>query len=103
MGKYITKRLTLMIISLFAISLLSFIVIELPPGDYLTLHIQQLRLSGMKIDDALIKSLEAQYGLGQPFLVRYTKWITGIILRGDGNENERIFRKYTQTHGKCRI
>jgi len=40
-------------------------------------------LSGMKIDDALIKSLEAQYGLGQPFLVRYTKWITGIILRGD--------------------
>lgn len=83
MGKYITKRLALMIVSLFAISLLSFIVIELPPGDYLTLHIQQLRLSGMKIDDALIKSLEAQYGLGQPFLVRYTKWITGIIFRGD--------------------
>jgi peptide/nickel transport system permease protein len=83
MGKYITKRLALMIVSLFAISLLSFIIIELPPGDYLTLHIQQLRLSGMKIDDALIKSLEAQYGLGQPFIVRYTKWITGIIFRGD--------------------
>ena len=36
MGKYIAKRLTLMIVSLFAISLLSFIVIELPPGDFLT-------------------------------------------------------------------
>ncbi len=83
MGKYIGKRLILMIISLLAISLLSFIIIELPPGDYLTLHVQQLRLSGMKIDDALIQSLEAQYGLGQPFIVRYFKWISGIVMRGD--------------------
>ena len=75
MGKYIGKRLILMIVSLLAISLLSFIIIELPPGDYLTLYVQQLRLSGMKIDDALIQSLEVQYGLGQPFFVRYLKWI----------------------------
>jgi len=83
MGKYIGKRLALMLVSLFAISLLSFIIIELPPGDYLTLHVQQLRLSGMKIDDALIKSLEVQYGMGQPFIIKYTKWITGIVMRGD--------------------
>lgn len=83
MGKYIGKRLILMLVSLLAISLLSFIIIELPPGDYLTLHVQQLRLSGMKIDDALIESLEVQYGLGQPFIVRYLKWIGGIVMRGD--------------------
>ena len=45
MRKYIGKRLALMLVSLFAISLLSFVIIELSPGDYLTLHVQQLRLS----------------------------------------------------------
>ena len=83
MAKYISKRLGLMLISLLAISLLSFIVIELPPGNYLTLYVNQLRLSGMKVDDALIESLEVQYGLGQPFAIRYMKWISGIFLRGD--------------------
>ena len=83
MAKYIGKRLSLMFVSLIAISLLSFTVIELPPGNYLTLYVNQLRLSGMKVDDALIKSLEVQYGLGQPFAVRYVKWISGILLRGD--------------------
>lgn len=83
MGKYIVKRLVLMIFSLFAISLLSFVIIELPPGDYLTLQIQQLTLSGMKVDEALIDSLKVQYGYGQPFMVKYMKWISGIVLRGD--------------------
>ena len=83
MGKYIAKRFFLMIVSLLAISLISFVIIELPPGDYLTLYIQQLTLSGMKVDEALIESLKVQYGYGQPFAVKYTKWITGIVLRAD--------------------
>ena len=58
-------------------------IIELPPGDYLSLYINQLILRGDKVDEARIESLKAQYGYGQPFMVKYGKWITGIFLRGD--------------------
>lgn len=83
MGKYIVKRLLLMVVSILATSLISFAVIELPPGDYLSLYIKQLELRGEKVDEARIESLKVQYGYGQPFGVKYTKWITGILFRGD--------------------
>ena len=83
MGKYIVKRLTLMLVSVIIISFISFVIIELPPGDYLSLYIKQLELRGEKIDEARIESLKVQYGYGQPFVVRYTRWITGILFHGD--------------------
>jgi peptide/nickel transport system permease protein len=83
MGKYILKRLLLMIVSILLTSLISFAVIELPPGDYLSLYIKQLELRGEAVDEARIESLKVQYGYGQPFSVKYTKWITGILFRGD--------------------
>lgn len=64
-------------------SFVSFVIIELPPGDYLSMTINQLRLSGEKVDEARIAALEVQYGYGQPFIVRYWKWISGIVTRGD--------------------
>lgn len=72
-----------MLVSLFVMSFVSFIIIELPPGDYLTMTINQLRLHGEKVDEARIAALQVQYGYGQPFLVRYLKWIGGIVTRGD--------------------
>lgn len=83
MRKYLTKRFLIMIVSLFAMSFVSFVIIELPPGDYLSMTINQLRLSGEKVDEARIAALEVQYGYGQPFIVRYWKWISGIVTRGD--------------------
>lgn len=83
MGKYIVKRLALMLVSVIIISFISFVIIELPPGDYLSLYIHNLELRGEKVDEARIESLKVQYGYGQPFVVRYTKWITGILFRGD--------------------
>ena len=83
MIKYIVKRFGLMILSVFLISFVSFVIIELPPGDYLTLYINQLKVSGEKVDDALIDSLRVQYGYGQPFIVKYGAWISGILFRGD--------------------
>ncbi len=72
-----------MFVSLFVMSFVSFIIIELPPGDYLTMTISQLRLHGEKVDEARIAALEVQYGYGQPFIMRYLKWIGGIVTRGD--------------------
>lgn len=83
MRKYLIKRFMIMLISLFVMSFVSFVIIELPPGDYLTMTINQLRVNGEKVDEARIAALEVQYGYGQPFFVRYLKWIGGIITRGD--------------------
>jgi peptide/nickel transport system permease protein len=83
MRKYLIKRFSIMLVSLFVMSFVSFVIIELPPGDYLSMTINQLRLRGEKVDEARIAALEVQYGYGQPFVVRYFKWIAGIVTRGD--------------------
>ena len=80
---YIVRRVLLMIPTLIAISLISFAVIQLPPGDFLTSYVAQLREEGDDVDEALIEGLRQRYGLGQPFYVQYWKWISGIIFRGD--------------------
>jgi peptide/nickel transport system permease protein len=83
MAKYILKRVLYMIPTLFVISLISFTIIQLPPGDFLTSYVAQLRAQGEDLDAEAIRALEEQYGLNQPIIVQYTKWITNIITRGD--------------------
>lgn len=72
-----------MIVLLFGISVISFIVIQLPPGDYLTTYILQLQSRGTVVDESLIASLKAYYGLDQPMLYQYAKWIRNILIYGD--------------------
>jgi peptide/nickel transport system permease protein len=83
MATYILKRLLYMIPTLFGMSLISFIIIQLPPGDFLTSLISAIAESGQGLDQASIDALTAQYGLDQPVWVQYWSWISGILLRGD--------------------
>jgi peptide/nickel transport system permease protein len=83
MIRYLVKRLVIMVVSLAIMSFVSFVIIELPPGDYLSMYIRQLELRGERVDEARLESLKVEYGYGQPFMVKYTKWITGIVLRGN--------------------
>ena len=87
MFSYILKRVLYMIPTLIVISIISFVVIQLPPGDYLTSYVAQLRMEGEDIDAEEIAALEARYGLGQPVYVQYYKWISGILLRGDWGQS----------------
>ena len=84
---YILKRVLYMIPTLIVISIISFVVIQLPPGDYLTSYVAQLRQQGEDIDAEEIAALEERYGLGQPVYVQYYKWMTGILLRGDWGQS----------------
>lgn len=79
---YIIRRIFLLIPTLIAISIVSFILIQLPPGDYLTSYVAQLSQQGEQVDQSALAALKAQYGLDQPVYVQYLKWITGV-LRGD--------------------
>ena len=72
----------IMIPTLILISLVSFIIIQLPRGDFLTSYIAQLAASGEAVDQSTIASLRVRYGLDQPIAVQYLKWIWGFI-QGD--------------------
>jgi len=80
---YILKRITQMIPLLLAITVIVFIVIQLPPGDYLTTYIRQLELQGRLVDQGEIEALRRQYGLDRPGYMQYFIWIRNIITRGD--------------------
>ena len=80
---YIFKRLVYMIPTLFGMSLISFLIIQLPPGDYLSSMIATMSDSGQAVDPDEIERLKQIYGFDDPFYIQYVKWIWGIISRGD--------------------
>ncbi len=82
MLSYITRRFIYMIIILLVMSIVAFIIIQLPPGDYLTSYIISLRAGGQRIGEAEIASLRKQYGLDLPIYFQYFKWAWGM-LHGD--------------------
>ena len=82
MLRYIAHRIMVMIPTLLAISVLVFIIIQLPPGDYLTTMINEAVASGMDVDKAKVEFLRAQYGLDKPMWEQYLIWLFGM-LQGD--------------------
>ena len=84
---FIVQRILLMIPMLVAISILSFVIIQLPPGDFLTSYVAQLRKEGDEVDEAELASLRQRYGLGQPAYVQYLRWISGVLLKGDWGQS----------------
>lgn len=79
---YIIRRLFLMVPTLWVISVISFAIIQLPPGDYLTSYVANLQQSGESADEAVLASLRARYGLDRPLPVQYLLWMKGV-LHGD--------------------
>ena len=83
MGAYVIRRLLLFIPMLVAISVITFILIQLPPGDYLTSEIMAMAERGEEVDEAVIAALKLRYGLDRPMVEQYFRWITNIIFEGD--------------------
>lgn len=83
MVHYIARRLLYMVPTLLAISILTFLVIQAPPGDYLNTVVAKLEAEGQYVDRAQLEALRNRYGLDEPIWVQYWRWITGIIIHGD--------------------
>jgi peptide/nickel transport system permease protein len=79
MLRYIIQRLLLMIPTLLAISILTFVIIQLPPGNYLDTMIGELRASGETADLQKAEFLKKQYGLDEPIWMQYWTWLTGLV------------------------
>lgn len=81
---YILRRILYMIPTVFLISIVAFIIINLPPGDYLTAMVaEQIEEGDAAAAQAQAERLRERYGLGEPVIVRYWKWMSGIVTRGD--------------------
>jgi peptide/nickel transport system permease protein len=82
MTQYIIRRVLFFIPTLFAISMVTFFIIQLPPGDFLTAYEARLASSGDAVDLQRVAELRERYGLDDPVPVQYWKWISGVF-RGD--------------------
>jgi peptide/nickel transport system permease protein len=83
MKEFVLQRLLILIPFLFLVSVMSFIIIQLPPGDYVDSYIRNLETQGGTVNDAQKADLQAQYGLDKSLPVQYGIWISNILLRGD--------------------
>ncbi|MCP4430693.1 MAG: ABC transporter permease [Gammaproteobacteria bacterium] len=79
---YILRRLLSMIPTLLVISILVFIIIQLPPGDYLESYIAELQSQGESVDEQKIAFLRQEYGLDRPMYQQYLVWVSGMF-QGD--------------------
>jgi len=82
MLSYIIRRLLIMIPTLVAISIISFTIIQLPPGDFLTTYVAVRNAQGETVDPTEVESLKQRFGLDQPMYIQYLRWAWNF-LHGD--------------------
>jgi peptide/nickel transport system permease protein len=82
MLSYLIRRLLLALFTCWAISVLAFFIIQLPPGDFVDAYISNLSASGSGISAEQAEQLRAEYALDEPLYVQYWRWLR-LMLRGD--------------------
>ena len=82
MFAYLIHRLFIMVPTLIAISVLIFVIIQLPPGDYLTTLVNELRSQGETVNQEKLDFLRQQYGFDKSLVEQYLMWVAGIV-QGD--------------------
>ncbi|HEV7718795.1 MAG TPA: ABC transporter permease [Arsenicitalea sp.] len=83
MLSFIIRRILYMVPTLLVISVVTFTIIQLPPGDYMTTVLAGLADSNATISNTAMAAIRDRYGLDDPIYVQYFKWITAIVLHGD--------------------
>jgi len=82
MLSFIARRFIYMVITILFVSVMGFVIINLPPGSYLDYYISELEAQGTMTAESQIETITRRYGLDEPPQVQYWKWFTGF-LRGD--------------------
>jgi peptide/nickel transport system permease protein len=78
---YTLQRLLYMVVLLVVLSIVVFVIIQLPPGDYATSYIEMLKMQGHEAGAAEVQAIRRQYGLDLPMYQQYLRW-TGGLVRG---------------------
>ena len=79
MARFIGWRLLVMIPTLIIISVVGFIIIQAPPGDYVTSYVAVRESRGEMVEPELVDALRASFGLDRPIHVQYWRWLTNLV------------------------
>ena len=83
---FLVRRFLLAIVTIWLISVLSFVIIQLPPGDFVDTYIAQMAASGSQVSAEAANAMRQLYGLDRPMYVQYAKWIVRVV-QGDFGES----------------
>ena len=95
---YLLRRLLLAVITVWAITVVTFVILQLPPGDFVDAYVAQASAMGSAISAAEAASLRHAYGLDQSYLVQYVKWLN-LILHGEFGTSFEYSRPVTEVIG----
>jgi peptide/nickel transport system permease protein len=76
---YLGRRLVLAVLTVWAVSVLAFVIIQLPPGDYITSYIAQMSAGGGFVSAQEADALRREYGLDQPVWFQYLRWMRQVL------------------------
>lgn len=76
---FVFRRVLIMVPTLAVVSLAAFFIIQLPPGDFLTVMVAQMQASGDEMSMEVVDQWRTRYGLDQPIYVQYWRWISGVV------------------------
>lgn len=82
MTAYVLRRLGLAVVLMFLISTIVFILIQLPPGDFVSSRVERMVMEGTPMTDAEIANMRRLYYLDLPIYRQYTRWMSDILFRG---------------------
>ena len=99
MVNYIIRRIAYAIIMVILVSFVSFVIIKLPPGDFLTQKLEQLRARGDRSAEGQIETYRKRYNLDKPFMWQYTNWVVNFV-KGDFGESFEYERPVSEMLGE---
>ena len=73
----------LMVATLAAVSVVAFVLIQLPPGDYADAYANKRQQAGAPISVQELDEMRLRLGLDRPWYVQYGSWVSAIVLKGD--------------------
>ena len=95
---YLARRLGLAVITVWAITLVTFLIMQLPPGDFVDAYVAQASAMGSSISQAEADAMRHAYGLDQPVYVQYWKWLV-LVLHGNFGQSFEYGRPVTEVIG----
>jgi len=93
MARYLARRLVLALLTCIFISVVTFAIIQLPPGDYVSSYVAQMAASGSSLTQEEAAVLRRQYGLDEPMPVQYLRWVSLAIQGNFGRSMEWMPRR----------
>lgn len=95
---FLLRRLGLAVVTVWAITVVTFVIIQLPPGDFVDAYVAQASAMGSSISQAEAQALRTAYGLDQPIWVQYWRWLS-LVAQGQFGLSFEFGRPVTEVIG----